>query len=486
MQQTTVLQAGRLAWLEKCERRLWLDRYGEPDERAILLPQARQRMQQGQAHETTIIEAMRGPATPLPTVSWTEAVQMTHDLMVAGAPEIRQAALEGLLSSTLRLRGKLDILVRVEQPSTLGAWSYEPIEVKSHRQATPSDRLQLDAYRWLLQILQGVTPRGILWLGATMGQPLQEVYEDTLDEFESALDDIAALLLRPTAPPIRFRDPCGYCPWRAHCEREAITQQDLALLTGLDIRAERALRNMGIATLTDLVALSERDFRGFPYVGKSTAIRLQYQARAILAGQPIIRNDRPRTALPAIDLWFDLETDERTQEPWAFGWSTDAETTDIVLVASQHTTPLLVDSRIRVQFVRDAAAGWACLANAAAQGNILHWGTHEQTLVRQAPAAVRTTLSHRLVNALPLVAERVVLPIIRTPRQSSGQLKAIGAVLGFTWPEQAGDWMAARTAFDTWQATGDTDALVLACQYLCADVLALAHIWRWLALVMKP
>ena len=76
--------------------------------------------------------------------------------MRAGVDVVYQAALIGD-----GWRGVADFLIRVETPSTLGAWSYEALDTKLARHAKPAYVLQLCFYSERLAALQGVAPERI-------------------------------------------------------------------------------------------------------------------------------------------------------------------------------------------------------------------------------------------------------------------------------------------------------------------------------------
>jgi predicted RecB family nuclease len=81
------------------------------------------------------------------------AVSETLAAMKAGAPVIVQAALahDGWV-------GRADILRRVEKPSALGAWSYEPVDTKLARETRAGSVLQLCLYADLMADMQGLAP----------------------------------------------------------------------------------------------------------------------------------------------------------------------------------------------------------------------------------------------------------------------------------------------------------------------------------------
>ena len=68
--------------------------------------------------------------------------------------------------------GYPDFLVRVESPSDLGAWSYEPWDTKLARHTKPYFLVQLCCYAEMLERAQGVRPQHLrVVLGVTDAEP---------------------------------------------------------------------------------------------------------------------------------------------------------------------------------------------------------------------------------------------------------------------------------------------------------------------------
>ena len=83
--------------------------------------------------------------------------------MRAGADVIYQATF-----SRDGWRGRADFLVRVDEPSDLGAWSYEPYDTKLARSAKPAAVLQLAWYAGEIAAVQGRLPERLhVVLGTT-------------------------------------------------------------------------------------------------------------------------------------------------------------------------------------------------------------------------------------------------------------------------------------------------------------------------------
>jgi uncharacterized protein len=75
--------------------------------------------------------------------------------------------------------GYADFLGRVDEPSNLGAWSYEPVDTKLSRTAKPDHVIQLATYSKLIGNEQGRTPteQGAWMNPATYPSTPKEVFE---------------------------------------------------------------------------------------------------------------------------------------------------------------------------------------------------------------------------------------------------------------------------------------------------------------------
>ena len=80
------------------------------------------------------------------------------EAMRAGADAIVQAEL-----GRGRWVGRADVLLRVEEPSDLGSWSYEVADTKLAQETRAGTVLQLCLYSELLAGLQGRAPTRCTW-----------------------------------------------------------------------------------------------------------------------------------------------------------------------------------------------------------------------------------------------------------------------------------------------------------------------------------
>lgn len=452
----------------QCQRRLWLDLHGNEADKVMLHPDQERWMQQGNQHEQQIVTTCYGPVHSVSVRDWPDLVRQTREWMSKGIALICQGGLEVPLPSSRLLIGRPDVLVRVNTPSTIGAWHYRPIEIKSYRdkKKAKAAEFQLQCYRWMLNHLQGVEPVGELWLGADSvvdSSQLTSVRPHTIEQLrdplgkdiEQAVCDYRKMEQQVDAPPIFFdRDWCSYCEWRFFCERVAFEKNDLVLVPELKKRTIEELRQDGIETLETFVVLTPAQLGTYPYVGKQGGKYIAH-AQAILTGRGIPLSRNPQLPAPSPALYLDLETsaDERI---WAFGFAQGAEATQVVLVVPPDVpmpSQSVLMEEITITFVRDIATGWQCVAHAimGRDGPIVHWSNHEpRFLEKTAPPALRPQLTSRLFDLHKWSEQNYALPSPRRITQKGGySVKALSPWLGVDRPAED-TFQAAEDSFTAW------------------------------------
>jgi uncharacterized protein len=248
------------------------------------------------------------------------ALRSTLDAMLSGVAAIAQATL-----ADERWHGRADVLLRVERPSGLGAWSYEPVDTKLARETRGGTILQLIAYAELLATMQGVLPERVAVVTPVSGfEP--EYYRVT--EFRAFASRVRrrleeSLLIPPSEAPT-YPLPtahCDVCRWWRECDERWRRDDHPCLVAGISRMHERELASWGVGTLSAFaelpVPLSRAPVRG----SKETLERLREQARVQLearqSGEPVwerlpVAKDRGLARLPEPspgDIFLDLEGD---------------------------------------------------------------------------------------------------------------------------------------------------------------------------------
>ncbi|HEX5241570.1 MAG TPA: TM0106 family RecB-like putative nuclease [Candidatus Limnocylindrales bacterium] len=259
------------------------------------------------------------------------AAAATEAAMRDGADVIYQATFfDG------RWRGHADFLLRVDEPSALGAWSYEVADTKLARRVKGSAVLQICSYVDLLTPIQGIEPA---MLHVVLGGSTRTIerlrvadymayYRQVKAAFEAeAGGEVAVYPVTATYPdPVEH---CDVCRWAAHCAAQRRRDDDLSLVAGISSRQRVALKARGIATRHGLAGLELPLAPRLEGVSGEALARVRDQARIQVEGEAAgaalyelldperdregrLVPDRGLLALPEPsdhDLFFDIEGD---------------------------------------------------------------------------------------------------------------------------------------------------------------------------------
>ena len=215
-------------------------------------------------------------------------VATTREAMAAGADVIYQAAL-----AMPGWFGRADVLVRVDRPSDLGAWSYEPHDTKLARETRGGAILQLSAYADMLTHMQGVTPeRFYVVMPAPTADPTAapdfRVEAFRVDDYAAYYRQVRADLLawvaagheqgRESSYPDAV-DQCEVCRWWQRCNDRRRADDHLSFVAGMSRTHAAEFTANEAPTLARLAALPQP----LPFTPKrgsrETFERLRDQAR---------------------------------------------------------------------------------------------------------------------------------------------------------------------------------------------------------------
>lgn len=236
----------------------------------------------------------------------------TREAMEAGFDFIHQASL-----NNGEIRGSADVLRKISRSSSLGDWSYIPIECKLASKPRTTFLVQACAYCELLTPLLGHRPdRFELFLGGgrfqtydtdrfwAWYQQLRNRYRDFCASFDSA------------SPP--EDEPGDHGSWSAFIEERLIAERDLVLVANMRQNQRLKLKAAAIHTIEQLAELPP----GSSIAGLATEalFELRQQAQLQLTphgadGKPafLVRPLQPGKGLAALpaadagDIWFDME-----------------------------------------------------------------------------------------------------------------------------------------------------------------------------------
>ncbi|MGC4083730.1 MAG: hypothetical protein QM736_16870 [Vicinamibacterales bacterium] len=179
-----------------------------PPESTAWLPASMQ--QRGEAHERAYVDYLRSTHAQVVDLRDcrfdTDGFRAVRDAMHSGADILLQAPL-----GDEQWIGRADILRRVERPSRLGAWAYEPADTKLARETRASAILQLCAYADMLAAIQGERPE--LMHVVSPGRPfIERPYRvDDFFAYFSLVRHHLLAFLEADAVSHTYPDPVAHC-----------------------------------------------------------------------------------------------------------------------------------------------------------------------------------------------------------------------------------------------------------------------------------
>jgi predicted RecB family nuclease len=272
----------------------------------------------GLEHERAYLQRLKNEGksvVEIPTnASNEERVRRTEEALKAGPDVIYQAALaEGDWA------GFADFLVRTEQPSRLGSYSYEVIDTKLAKNAEVKHLIQLEIYSDLLGKRQDRIPdKTSLFLGSN------EQEDFRVRDFDAYLRHAMRRLesFAESPPADSYPEPCAHCShcrWRQTCSAQWKKDDHLTLVANISRSQSTRLQQAGIKTVAGLAALPPKAH--IPDLHPLTLDRLRSQASlqdqkrqtgqnklellASESGKGFARLPKPRAG----DLFFDMEGD---------------------------------------------------------------------------------------------------------------------------------------------------------------------------------
>jgi len=181
--------------------------------------------------------------------------------------------------------GRADFLVRVNNPSALGSWSYEVVETKLARSTKATALVQLCFYSDLLSGIQGVEPQWMhVVLGGTATPERFQVpryiayFRKVRNEFEKAWK------LEPDTYP-EPSDFCEVCSWFSLCDTRRREDDHPSLVAGISRNQRKALAGRGISTVAALAKLALPPKPKIERIGDAALMRIREQARLQVQGR---------------------------------------------------------------------------------------------------------------------------------------------------------------------------------------------------------
>lgn len=279
--------------------------------------------ERGVAHEKDYLQHLEGMGRRLTQVEGVglnaAAVSATVEAMRNGSDVIVQAALTGG-----RWTGRIDALLRVQKPSSLGEWSYEAVDTKLSRETRSGTILQLSLYSELVSGVQGVPPEFMYVVAPWTGFEPQ-VYRTTdyaayyrlvKTRLESAVGSSDDVQTYPDP-----REHCDICQWSPQCDARRRSDDHLSLVAGISSLHSDELKAKDIDTVARLATVALpwpwNPDRGAVATYEKIREQARVQMEGRTAGKPVYELLDPEPGLglaklpePSLgDVFFDIEGD---------------------------------------------------------------------------------------------------------------------------------------------------------------------------------
>lgn len=470
---------------KRCNRRPFLDFYGDPSEqeaqREFLLKLREEN--QKQIREVLADTSYQEPETPLG--NWEARGKETLEMMEQGVACILEGILwqTGLagwnipfsISQPVTLMATPTLLVKRPGNSIFGNWQYEPISIKLGRRPKPEYKVVAAFQAKLLSLIQGSeshNPRLIL-----RSHSESQIHLSTwVSRMEEVLNEVLSMLISRQEPEVFIsRQRCGLCQWQGFCYQVAQEIEHLSLLPGVTPSRYETLKQLG---LTSLEKLAYGNFNLLAQeLGKEIAFGLQKQAHSTLHQQPLLKSSSSQSILNTIpsasrEIYFDIEAEPERNLDYLLG---------VLIVDHEQETeqfyPLIAESPEQEADVWKQFLDLVCLDPHAP---IYHYSKYEAETIKRLAALYKTSkkqeqqLLKRLVDLHDRVTRFMILPT------ENYSLKTIAQWLGFQWRESDASGEQCVCWYDQWLKTRDRALLDAIIRYNEDDCRATYHLKTWL------
>lgn len=482
------LSATDLTYFLACQHRTWLDlrrARGEITLRKAPRPDAELIAERGRRHEAEHLQRLVDEGRDVaPLADGEAAVAETIEAMRAGRDVIYQAAFahDGW-------RGFADFLVRVEEPSALGPWSYEAHDAKLATHPKPYFIFQLLFYTQQVARLQGRAPErmwlvlGTRELRAFRPRDFEAYARRVRERYAAALADYESGEPPPYPYPVEH---CDYCDWWARCRDRRRADDHLSLVPFLSRGQAVRLEAAGIGTVAALGAAGEGV--SVPRVSDATLAGLRQQARLQVhsRGRPVpLRELLPPEAergfsrLPPPspgDVFFDVEGDPY----WGEGGL------EYLLGAVTHDEPyraLWTHDRAQERASLERWVDWVSeRLERHPDLHVYHYNHYEPTALKRLMARHGTREDE--VDAL--LRRQVFVDLYAVVRQAmrigteSYSLKAVEALYPLNRDAEVTEAGGSILAYQEYLESGDPARLAAIAQYNRDDCRSTAALLDWL------
>lgn len=470
---------------KRCQRRAFLNLYGNEAERGAERDFLLKLRQESQKHIASVLAEFY-PHYQQPQSlrsNWSARVAETKLLMEQGvdciydghlAHDLREATLE---REGLTLLGHPHLLIKQSGKSRLGNWFYLPVSIQLGRRPKPEYKILAAFYAQLLAVWQDRFPPYSEIVLRRQNRYQVDLVE-WLPRLHTTIADCLETLVPRQEPEVFIsRQRCSLCHWYDHCYAIAQSQQHLSLVPGVTPSRYESLQTLGVITIQSLAQVSPGSMEEM--MGKAITSQLQLQAQAIIENRAIAKQPLPKSALPTapIELYFDIEAEPERNLDYLLG----------VLVIN-HQTGKESFHGFFAETPEDEGKIWQAflsLVKSYPTAPIFHFSEYEVETIKRLGQLYKTTrreqeqILKRCVDLHHYVVNSVILPV------ENYSLKTLANWLGFQWRDSNASGDQSVWWYDQWLEVGDRHFLELIMRYNEDDCRATWILKDWLVRFFK-
>jgi uncharacterized protein len=468
---------------QRCQRRAFLEIYGDAEQRDPPSDYLTKLQQDSRAHQRSVFEQQPAHQPSYTRRDWVKGAAETLSLMQQGVERIVEGVVLVELDNGLRLVSCPNLLLKQPGQSIFGDWLYVPADVRLGKRPKMDYQIVVAFHAYVLAAVQGAWAE-TGWLMLRQRGACAVNLAEAVPRMQEILRNCIQTLLQPEEPEVFIsHNRCDLCQWFSHCYTLAQADFHLSLLPGVTPSRYIYLKALGLTTLETLAVAHPKQLENLPGFGLQVAQRLVRQAQSVLHNRaladPVAGAGPPEWLLSAeelptapVELYFDIEAAPEQNLIYLHG---------VLVVDRQHQTetfhPLLAWSQSEEQLVWEQ---FLELVWRYPEAPIFHFCPYEVQTVRRlgeiynTPTELIEPLMQRFVDLHERVTRVAILPV------ESYALKPIARWLGFDWRNPDANGAQSICWYARWMQTGDQQYLDAILRYNEDDCRATYRVKDWL------
>ena len=472
-----IITSKRLLHYQRCQRRTFLDVYGDHNQKDPLNDFLRKLDYDRLAHHQTILADQIYQQPVYYHQDWVAGAEATLALMRQGVEKIYQGILTAPGPDGVTLIGYPDLLVKYPGRSNFGDWFYVPTDIQLGKRPKQDYQILVAFHTHILATLQGTWPESA-WLILREKNTYEVDLWTRIPQMQEILNNCILMLTSQQETDIFIsREKCSLCRWLSTCHALAKSRSHLSLLPGVTPIRYNRLQYLNITTVESLANTKPEELEFWSEFDHGLAQKVILQAKSILKNQALLTPFASEISLQnlptaPIEIYFDIEAQPDLNFEYLHG----------ILIVDRETQtdnfyPILAEK------IEDEKVNWEKFLDivwAYPKAPIFHFCNYESETVKRLAKRYNTPkrrwqpVLDRFVDIHERVTRSVALPV------EGYSLKHIARWLGFEWRNTKANGGQCVFWYDNWLKTGDRSLLDTIVLYNEDDCRATLHVKNWL------